>query len=284
MTVDGIQLCLEAFGDEDDPAVLLIAGAAASMDLWEPEFCARLADCGRYVIRYDHRDTGRSATSPRGHPTYTSDELTTDALRVLDALDIPRAHLVGMSMGGGLVQVLAVRHADRVRTLTLMSTSAAGDRADTRPLPSMQAQLAAIFEDPPADPDWDDPEVVISYLVDAERPYAGTLGFDEQRVRRTKSLVVDRSRDVAAGSNHWVLAGEQVSFAMAAIGVPTLVLHGTADPFFPIEHGEALAAEIPDARLVPLEGMGHEAPPPELWDTVIDAISDHTFEDSRGRP
>jgi pimeloyl-ACP methyl ester carboxylesterase len=112
--------------------------------------------------------------------------------------------------------------------------------------------------------------------VEVDRPYAGSIGFDEQASRRRNTRVVDRSIDVAAAANHWTVEGDSPSFAMSAIDVPTLVVHGTADPLFPLPHGESLAAEIPDARLVVLEGLGHEVPPPEMWDTLVDEIARHT--------
>src|SRR3954451_21612429 len=102
LRVRGIELCAETFGDPDDPAVLLVAGAAASMLWWDEGWCAALAAGGRYVVRYDHRDTGRSTTDPAGAPTYTGRDLVEDAVGVLDVLGIGRAHLVGISMGGAL--------------------------------------------------------------------------------------------------------------------------------------------------------------------------------------
>lgn len=275
--IDGVELCVESFGEEADGPVLLISGIATSMDQWDAAFCERLAGHGRFVIRYDHRDTGRSVTSPPGRPNYTSDELATDPLRVLDALDIDRAHVVGVSMGGGIAQQLAARHAARVRTITLIATSPAGERSDDAPLPPPAPALAATFDDPAPEPDWNDRAAVVEYLVDGERPYAGSLGFDEVRARRVANLVIDRARDVAAGANHFAADdGSAPPFRLADIDVPTLVLHGTTDPLFPFPHGEALATEIPGASLVALEGMGHEAPPAQLWDVVIRAIADHT--------
>jgi pimeloyl-ACP methyl ester carboxylesterase len=274
----GLELCVEPFGDPSDPTLLLIGGATASMDWWEVAFCERLATGGRYVVRYDHRDTGRSSASPAGSPTYTGDDLATDPLRVLDALGVARAHLVGLSMGGGIAQQLAAHRPHRVRTLTLIATSAAGERRDRRPLPPPEPRVAATFADPAPHPDWTDAEAVVAYLVEGERPYAGSLGFDEERVRRVARTVVRRTRDVAAATtNHWLLADEGADpFRMADIGAPTLVLHGTDDPMFPLAHGEALAAEIPGATLLPLDGMGHEVPPPQLWDVVVPAIVRHT--------
>jgi pimeloyl-ACP methyl ester carboxylesterase len=275
--VDGAELCVETFGDSADPAVLLVSGAATSMDMWEAGFCGLLAAEGRYVIRYDHRDTGRSTTSPVGRPAYSAEDLTTDPVRVLDALGLDRAHLVGLSMGGGIAQEVAARHPHRLRSLTLIATGAAGDRADQTSLPGMEPRIAATFEDPAPMPDWDDRAAAVDYLVELERPYAGTLGYDEERARHKAEQVVDRTRDLAASvTNHWVLEGEAVPFRLADISVPTLVMHGTADPMFPPPHGEALAAEIPGASFVALEGMGHEMPPPPLWDLVITTLVQHT--------
>jgi pimeloyl-ACP methyl ester carboxylesterase len=283
VTVDGVELCLETFGDRADPAVLLIAGAAASMDAWDVQFCERLAGQGLLVVRYDHRDTGRSVSSPAGRPSYSAAELSTDPLRVLDALEITRAHLVGVSMGGGIAQELAARHPDRVRTLTLIATSPAGEH-DSGPLPPMQPELAVHFKDPVPDPDWDDRAAVVDYLVEGERPYAGTLGFDAARARKVATTVVERTLNIeAAVKNHWSLTDDDaVSFRLADIAAPTLVLHGADDPAFPVAHGEALAAGIPDAALVRLEGMGHEAPPPELWDAVVPAIAQHVSAHAAG--
>jgi len=122
LPVNGIALCVETFGDPANPALLLLRGAAESMDFWEVEFCTRLAG-PRFVIRYDTRDTGRSVSYPPGEPGYDMPDLVEDAVGVLDALGVTRAHLVGLSMGGGLVQRLALDHADRVASITLVSTT-----------------------------------------------------------------------------------------------------------------------------------------------------------------
>ena len=116
LELDDAELHYETFGDAADPAILLIAGGASSMDRWEPAFCERLAAAGRFVIRYDHRDTGGSTTYPPGGPGYTGDELLADALALLDHLGIERAHLAGISMGAAMIQQIAVDHPERVRT------------------------------------------------------------------------------------------------------------------------------------------------------------------------
>src|SRR6476469_6941255 len=143
--VNGVDICGQAFGDPDDPTVLLIGGLNSSMDWWEPEFCERVAAAGRFVIRYDHRDTGRSVNYPAGAPGYRSEDLVADAAGVLAALDRPSAHVVGISMGGALAQLLTLTHPGIVDSLTLISTTAGAGDAD---LPSVSPELAAQFADP----------------------------------------------------------------------------------------------------------------------------------------
>src|SRR5690348_3981912 len=122
---NGVELCTEPFGAPDDSPILLIMGAGASMLWWDADFCRRLAAGDRYVIRYDHRDTGRSTTFPPGNPGYTGAALVMDAVAVLDGYGISAAHLVGLSAGGGIAQCVALDHAERVRSLVLISTSPA---------------------------------------------------------------------------------------------------------------------------------------------------------------
>jgi len=272
--VNGIELCVETFGSPDDPALLLLGGASASMDWWQSEFCERLADGGRFVIRYDPRDTGESTSAPAGAPDYTADDMMADIVALLDALELERAHIVGVSMGGGMAQWLALEHPGRVATLTLISTSP-GPEDD---LPPMADRLQKLFSDPPPPPDWSDPDAAVEYIVEEHRPYAGSLGFDEDAVRAIATAVVGRTRDLAAGSNHWQLEGSggPLRPRLGSIAVPTLVIHGTDDPMFPLGHGEALAREIPGARLVTIEGMGHEYPPRAVWDQVITELLRHT--------
>lgn len=275
---DGVHLCVETFGSPADPAVLLIAGGGQSMVWWEEEFCARLAAGGQYVVRYDHRDTGRSTASPAGRPGYTSTDLGTDPLRIMEHLRVERAHLVGMSMGGGIAQYLAVEHAERVGSLVLVSSSPAGPGDAENGLPPMDPAVAATFTDPDPEPDWTDRDAVIEYRIAVERPYAGARGLDEPRVRRLATLEVDRTTDMAASlTNHFVLDdGWSGRDRLGGITAPTLVLHGTADPLLPLGHGQASAREIRGARLVTLPGVGHEIPPPAVWDLVVTEILDLT--------
>ncbi|WP_125775992.1 alpha/beta fold hydrolase [Antribacter gilvus] len=273
LSVPGAVLCASTCGDPRDPALLLIGGAASSLDGWDDALCAALAAGGRYVIRYDHRDTGRSSTGAPGKPTYTGDDLALDALRVLDGLEIERAHLMGVSMGGAIAQTLALEHPERVLTLTLVATSPVV--ATGHDLPGPDPVVQAVFADPPPDPDWADDEAVAWYLAEAERPFQGA-GYDPVRALKIARQTVARSHDPAAAANHWQVSGTETTGSLANLAAPTLVLHGTADPLFPPDHGRALAEAIPDARLVLLDRMGHQVPPPETWPQVVREVLAHT--------
>ncbi|MDA3628662.1 alpha/beta hydrolase [Saccharopolyspora sp. WRP15-2] len=273
LELDGVELAVDRRGPDGAPALLLIAGGGQSMDWWTPEFCDQLGAGELQVIRYDHRDTGQSSTSAPGQPDYTGDDLATDPLRILDTLGIADAHLVGMSMGGGIAQSTAVRAPSRVRSLTLVETSPAG--GDHGELPPPTPELAATWAEPEPEIDWSDEAAVIDYRVDVERPFAGPLGLDEARVRALATREVRRSRNMASTmANHFIAEpGNPVD--PAEIRVPTLVLHSIDDPLFPFPHGEALARAIPGARLLRLEGVGHEIPPPAVWNVVIPALRKH---------
>jgi pimeloyl-ACP methyl ester carboxylesterase len=274
---NGATLCTEAVGDPGDPPILLMMGMSASMLWWEDAFCRRLADGGRFVIRYDHRDTGRSRTYEPGHPEYTVSDLVADAAAVLDGYDIAAAHIVGMSMGGGLAQLLALDSPDRVRSLVLMSTSPAVP--GERDLPGSDASLGRFLA--AAQVDWADDASVHDYLVDYWRVLWGVeRAFDETHIRDVVQRDIDRARNPAAAQNHGLMDDDDEHTPrgpLRSIAAPTLVIHGTADPMFPLAHGVALAAEIPGARLLTLEGAGHCVDPAD-WELVTDAILDHTRE------
>lgn len=270
---NGAELCVEALGERGDPPILLIMGSGGSMDWWDDELCERLAAGGRFVVRYDHRDTGESTTYPPGSPQYTGTDLIEDAVAVLDGLELARAHVVGLSMGGALAQVLALDHPDRVASLCLIATSPAGPDED---LPGMAADDAARLSAIPP-PDWSDREAVIDYLVEYSRAVAGrSRAFDEARHRRMIARAYDRSPSFASSNNHHLIDGApRWRERLGDLRVPTLVIHGGEDPLFPHAHGVALADEIPGARLLTLEHAGHELPREDL-DVVIPAILEHT--------
>jgi pimeloyl-ACP methyl ester carboxylesterase len=270
---NGVELCAQAFGDPADPPILLIGGIGASMLWWDEDFCRMLAGAPRHVIRYDHRDTGRSITYEPGRPEYTGADLTADAAGVLDGFGIRAAHLVGVSAGGGIAQELALDSADRVLSLTLISTSLA--TASGHELPPPTAGFGHFVAT--AEVDWSNPESVIDYLVGFSRVLAGgERPFDEARVRELVRRDVDRARDFAAAQNHDLVShGEGSPKPLSSITAATLVIHGTADPMVPFEHGEALAADIPGARLLTLEGAGHGVYRDD-WETIVPPILEHT--------
>ena len=270
---NGVALCTEPFGDPADPPILLVMGVGGSMLWWDERFCRMLADGGRFVIRYDHRDTGRSVTYEPGHPTYSGADLVADAAGVLDAHGVPAAHIVGVSAGGAFAQLLALDFADRVLSLVLISTSPAtpGDRGLPPPTEEFGRFVAT------AEVDWSDPESVVEYLVGYSRVLNGVQRpFDEAASREFVRRDVERARHVAALQNHDAIADDDRSREpLSSIKVPTLVIHGTADPMFPLGHGEALTEEIPGATLLPLEGAGHGVNEVD-WETIVAAILGRT--------
>jgi pimeloyl-ACP methyl ester carboxylesterase len=272
---NGVDLCIETFGDRGDPAILLIAGAGGSMLSWEDEFCAQIAVGPRFVIRYDNRDTGRSVSYEPGAPGYSGRDLVEDAVGVLDALALASAHLVGISMGGGTAQLVALDHPERVASLTLIATSGGPGDAD---LPPMSEELRAHFSAETEAPDWSDRAAVIDYIVGDARPYAArSRPFDEAAWRELAARDFDRSVNIAASmTNHFLIdGGDRWRERLGEIRAPTLVIHGAEDPLFPYAHGVALAKEIPGAELLRLEQTGHELPR-AVWDVVVPAILRHT--------
>jgi pimeloyl-ACP methyl ester carboxylesterase len=267
---NGVDLCVQTFGEHADPAVLLVMGAGASMDCWEDDFCARLAVGPRYVVRYDHRDTGQSTSYPPGAPGYTGDDLVADPIALLDVLGLGAAHVVGMSMGGALAQVMALDHGERVASLTLIATSPAGPDDDLPPMTDAgRAAFGALEE-----PDWSDRPAAIEYLTELSRALASRAHpFDEDATRALFARAVDRTTNVESSmKNHHAAEGtDRWRERLGGLDVPTLVIHGSQDPVFPLGHGEALAREIPGAELLVLEGAGHELPRRD-WDVVVPAI------------
>lgn len=272
---DSVALAVDEFGDKGSPPVLLIAGATQSMDWWTPDFCQLLAAEGLYVIRYDQRDTGVSTTSPPGRPDYVGIDLAYDPVRILDALGIGAAHLVGLSMGGGIAQYLGATVPLRVRTLTLIESTPIG--GDSGELPPPDSSLGAAENELPVVSNWSDASTVIDYRVEAERPYGGSFGFDEHRIRAIATIEFGRTKSIESSLlNHFLVAGDTEADP-STITMPTLVIHSDSDPLFALPHGEALAHMIPRATLLRVNGIGHEAPPPKVWDVVIPALVEHVL-------
>ena len=275
MHANGVDLCVECIGDPADPPILLIMGSSASMDWWEDEFCMRLVAGRRFVVRYDHRDTGQSVSYEPGAPTYTLDDLVADPAALIDRLDLSAAHIVGISMGGALAQGVALGHPGRVASLTLIATAPQlpdpkiptyprcrlrPSRSSRSTLPTGPTEAQHRLHDPPrADLPRGAPTHSTRLRSPARRtglrPHA-EHGFDDDQPQRPGG-------------------GERTREGLGQIDVPTLVVHGTDDPVVPYGNALALVREIRSARLLTLEGAGHDLPRP-VWDIVVPAILDHT--------
>jgi pimeloyl-ACP methyl ester carboxylesterase len=280
---NGIDVWTEDFGNTSDPTVLLIMGASAQAILWPDDFCQDVADARRHVIRYDNRDTGQSTCFDFTASPYTVADMAADAVGVLDAYGIERAHVVGASMGGMIAQTVAIEHPERVITLTsIMSTPLAGSimaamlgsNSSGLPAPEQKVIDAALQLATPAKDD----EERIERSVTLWRALAGTMSpFDEQSIRDREKKILARARNIDAAANHQFAIGASPDRTdqLGQITAPTLVIHGTADPILPFPHGEATAKAIPGAKLLPIEGMGHETPP-KATPIVVGAILEHT--------
>jgi pimeloyl-ACP methyl ester carboxylesterase len=267
-------LFAESVGDRNAPAVLLIMGAMASGVWWPDSFCRQLAGRDRFVIRYDHRDTGRSTSYGPGAATYSTETLADDALLVLDAYGVESAHLVGMSLGGYLSQLLALKAPRRVKTLTLLASErlALADPA----IPAMDPRVPA-YHARAAELDWTDRDAVIDYQVGAWRLLTGSAHpFDEAFIRSLAQEDWDRTPNPLAPFNHTGLA-DATGWVdrLDEIHAPTLIIHGTEDPVLPYAHALALKTALRGSRLLTLEGAGHELHPLD-WPVIIEAIVEHT--------
>lgn len=273
----GVRVATQTFGETGKPSVLLIMGAMASMLWWPDDFCEALAQRGLHVVRYDNRDTGLSTKYPAGKPGYAFGDMVDDAVAVLDGHDVAKAHVVGMSMGGMLAQMLALRYPARIASLSAISTSPVG--IDTSKLPGMTAAYLA-HSAKGNDVDWSDRAQVIEFMVEDSRMLASTAHpFDAARLREFVSHDYDRAGGLASATNHFMLADGAASESIGDLSAPLLVIHGTADPIFPVEHGRALAAAVPGTRLVEVPGGGHELHRDD-WPIMIDAIAAHVRADA----
>jgi len=285
---NGIQIEYDTLGDASHPPLLLIMGLGGQLIHWDENFCRRLADQGLFIIRYDHRDTGLStkfeATGLPGandfldasmqgqsiNAPYTLDDMADDAAGLLDALNIPRAHVCGTSMGGMIAQTLAIRHPERVLSLiSIYSTTGNPDLPPPQP-----AAMEALMTPQPAER-----QAFIDFNVKTHRAIAGSgYPFDETFIRTISASSYDRAYYPAGVGRHMlaVMAQENRKSALAALAVPALVIHGTADPLVPAAHGQDTADAIPGAQLLLVDGMGHDLPRANgPWAQVIDAIAAH---------
>jgi pimeloyl-ACP methyl ester carboxylesterase len=291
LCANGLELAYDEFGDASALPILLIAGLGTQMIRWTSQFCEGLLRRGFRIIRFDNRDSGQSThfrqTPPpdlaalmRGESPYipyTLDDMAADAIGVLDALEIERAHLVGRSMGGMIAQVVAAGHPERVLSLTsIMATS--GNPALPAPAPDVMAMMMG----PTPDPSREERAFVDHRVAFARRIATPDLPFDESEHRALVLAELHRGWEAgASGRQIGAIAADGDRRArLSRVTAPALVIHGSADPLFPLPHGRDTAAAIPDARFLPLEGMGHDLPT-AFCSMVVDAIAEIA---SKARP
>lgn len=263
VTVNGISICYDTLGDPDDPALLLVAGLGVQMITWEPEFTQALASSGFFVVWYDNRDVGLS--SEVTHPDYTLSDMAADGIGLLTALGIEKAHILGVSLGGMLAQLMAIEHPDHVLSLgCVMSTT--GNPADNE---ATREAIEVIGSRPPSTR-----EEAIEQTVFRARYLAGTaFPFDDERHRRRAAAAFDRASNPDGKMRHRRAARDarDRTPGLRALAVPTVVIHGDADPAVTVSGGRAIAAAVPDAHLVVIPGMGHEVPP-DVNDQIVSAV------------
>ncbi|RSN62346.1 alpha/beta hydrolase [Streptomyces sp. WAC 04229] len=273
VNANGVTLGVESFGDDDAPLVLLAGGT--TMLSWPDALCERLAAGGRRVVRYDLRDSGESTTADPEAPAYTLRDLASDAAALARALGGGPAHLAGIGVGGMVAQVAALDHPEAFSALTLAGTRAVAPGPPDADLPDHDAEtMSRLFAHPM--PDWTDREAVAEFAAAG----AAILGDDPDAARTTAARVWDRT----PGAEPPVHLANQLGMVFSAldcaprwrerlpgIAIPTLVVHGRRDPFFPVGNAEAIAREIPGARLLVLEDAA-TAIPDASADEVAEAM------------
>jgi len=279
---NGLDLCYETFGEPDAEPLLLVMGLGAQLTSWPVELCEALVDRGFYVIRFDNRDVGLSTkladasgdflstfmAAQQGQPVevpYLLTDMAADAFGLLDALDVGSAHIVGASMGGMIAQTIAIEHPERVRTLTsIMSTT--GERDVGQPTPEA---MGALLQPVPTTR-----EAAIANGVAARKVIGSPDDFDEAVATELVEAAYDRGWNPAGTARQLlaIVASGSRADALRALSVPTLVIHGDADPLVTPSGGHRTAELIPAAELLVLEGMGHDLPPRFLA-AVVEAIT-----------
>ncbi len=265
------ELFYETFGSRSDPALLMVNGLGSQSVNYQDPWCEMFAAEGLYVIRFDNRDVGLS-TSFAGAPigeagnSYVVSDMAADAVAVLDAEGIDRANVMGVSMGGMIVQTMAIEHPQRMLSMTSVMSST-GEPEFGRSTPAAFALLTA----PPAT----DLESYVTGWIDGLREWGSPEFFDEARLRADAERAFVRSfRPDGTGRQFMAIGASAAGRAdkLRAVTVPTLVMHGSADTLITPSGGERTAELIPGARFVLIEGMGHDYPP-QLWRRWVDEVA-----------
>ncbi len=263
---NNIELEYETHGDSSDKPLLMVNGLGSQMIDWYEGFIQCLVDRGFYVIRFDNRDIGLSSKMEQADEAqYSLEDMADDAIGLLDALNIEKAHICGESMGGMIVQVIALRYPSRVLSLTsIMSSTGNPD------LPRGDPEVGRVLMQPAPS----DREGYIEYYVKLRRLLYGSFPYDEAENREISGRFFDRSfypPGISRQSFAIMRSGNRKS-KLSSIKVPTLVIHGTDDPVINVEAGKDTQEAIPGAELLIIEGMGHSFPH-ETWDQISEAIA-----------
>jgi proline iminopeptidase len=288
VTANGITVEYESLGDPEAPPILLIMGLGMQLIAWPDAFCQGLVERGFRVIRFDNRDCGLSSKiRVRRQPNimaalaaawlrlpvrapYTLDAMAADTVGLLDALGVPRAHVVGLSMGGMIAQLVAATYPERVLSLTSIMSSS-GSRKVSQPRPAAKRAILS----KPGNPD--DPDSVIEHLAGVFG-VIGSPGFptDRRELREQLARIVRRGYYPAGVTRQLVaiIASGDRRASLRKITAPTLVIHGAEDPLVPVEAGRDTARHIEGAKLMVIEGMGHDLAP-GLLPILVDAIAAH---------
>lgn len=278
-TANGIELEYDTFGSRNGAPLLLIAGLGSQSISWDDDFCVMLMSRGFQVIRFDNRDIGLStkfdqagpadigaAVAGNPQPAYTLDDMAADAVGLLDTLKIPAAHVVGASMGGFIAQLVALDHPRRVLSLTSIFS---GPNGHDQVAPTDEGTAVLLM------PAQATREARIEQGVFVRKTLRGHLDpFNEEREYERAARMVDRSYHPAGYSRQFVaiLAAPSRVERLRSLRIPTLVIHGTDDVLIPLENGRIVAAAVPGARLVEIDGMGHVLPE-RVWPQVADEIA-----------
>ena len=267
-TRSGVEICYDTFGSDDGEPLVLINGLGSQMIRWPEGFIDLLIERGFRVIVHDNRDVGLSQkfADATESPAYSVNDMAADTVGVLEHLGIDSAHVAGMSMGGMITQVIAIRHPERVRSIASIM-SATGDDA----VLSTDNEAVKIFAEPPET----EREKAIEQDVRHRRIISGPgFPFDEDAARDLATRCYDRCYDPSGRRRQMiaVTASPGRKAALSKLTVPAVVIHGTHDPLVPVENGRRTAEAIPGAELVEIEGMGHDLPA-GAWATVADAIA-----------
>lgn len=283
LQANGLKIEYEIFGKNTDPAIILIAGNGAQLNFWEPEFCEMLVENRLRVIRFDNRDTGlstkfaksgipdmveiyRAAQEGKNIETaYTLQDMADDVAGLLDGLHIEKAHVCGASMGGMIAQVFAYRHT--MRTISLISIMSSTGNPDN---PSISPEILAMVTAPPPV----ERNAYIEYNINMwKKLWSKGFPFEEKRARKYITESYDRAYypQGAIRQNAALVADGDRRERLLSLQIPTLVIHGTADPLFSVDAGKDTACTIPNAKLLLIEGMGHDMPK-GTWEPIVTAI------------